>query len=441
MKKLYFLIILLISPIYIIRAEDINGELKFSEYWYMFSPKWQLSKDNFHLIDLYTTKESDDSEMKLKIRFQIRLKDNNTANSLSDLSSDNKITSYEIIPWEIWGEFNDIAINNLSLKIGKQYFEWGTADGIHPSSVLNPDDYSNPFQMGEKIPVTSLNLNYSFNNFKLYFIWIPVWTPAKFPSEFPLIKPDDFILPGTEVLQMNDNLESPSSNPEGMAKAVKLEFSLFNIDFSAGYFQGYDYLPEVKTLNYQLTGNNISQFNLDIGMYFPQMKVYSFDFTTSIAGFGLWTELGVYDYNKVTTTVTTPYGTSMETVIDDKPYASYVIGSDYNFPSGFYVNFQYSYGLPYVRGKKFLEDYFILSLKNTFFEDLLEIEMGNIMGFKRELPIKKNYELMLFQKISYSMTSDLIFSIIFQEIESYGNVLFKDWAKYDTAGITISYTF
>jgi len=439
MKRLFVGIIFVTLIPQILISFDINGELKFSDLWYIFPEKWELSKDNFHLLDLYTIKESEDESTRLKVRFQVRIKDRNSVSSAGDLSTMEKIMSYEIIPWEIWAQFNDIPLNNLSIKIGKQYFEWGTADGIHPTSVLNPDDYTNPFSMNEKIPVNALNINYTYESIKLFLIWMPSFTPVKLPEYFSLFDKSMYQLPGIELLNINENVIIPPQKNEGMGKALKLNFSLLNIDFSIGYFQGYDYMPEVNEISYVPVTNNI--YNLDIKMFFPKMQVYTFDLTTSIEGFGFWVEIGVYDYDKIYTSVITPMGIEKQKLFDGDPYASYIIGTDYTFENGFYFNLQYSYGLPYLRGKDNLEDYFILTLKDDFLQGLMEFEFANILGWNREYAIKDKNEVMLFQKLSLKPIEDLIFSLLFIEIDAKKDMLFYNWSQYDSAGLEISYTF
>lgn len=397
--------------------------------------KWEIARDKYHLFDLYLKNES--ARLDFKARVQTRFWD--TGNS-SDLSSMAGIFNYEIIPWEIWAQVNDLPLKNFSLKIGKQYFEWGTADGLHPTSVLNPDDYTDPFAMNEKIPVNAVNLNYFISSFKVFLIWLPSFTPVKLPKYFPFLDHTSYQLPGIELVQIQENTTIPKEQSQGMGWAFKCLFTLLSIDLSCGYFQGYDYMPSIKSVNYTLTGNMLDQFNLDIEMSFPKMKVYTMDLATSLHGFGLWTEVGIYDHDKTTLLINSPLRTEVTGILGG-PYASYVIGTDYSFSGGFYFNLQYAYGLPYVRGKDYLEDYFILSLKDDFFSGLLEIEIANMLGFNRSRALGKNNEMLLSQHIRSLYFDDIILGIIFSEITAYGNVLFKNWEDYDSLELYISYTF
>ncbi|MBU1078788.1 MAG: hypothetical protein KKH98_15945, partial [Spirochaetes bacterium] len=291
--KIIIIVFTLISTIY--GETSFGGELKLSQLWYVTGKEWEMSGDNYQLLDI-NMKNEDSRQFNYKVRFQTRVWDHSDLSSSDDLNTMGNLITYKIIPWEMWVQLNDIPFKRLSLKAGKQYFEWGTADGIHPTSVLNPDDYTDPFAMNEKIPVNAFNLNYYFSSFKLFLIWIPSFTPVRMPRFFPFISKEAYSIAGMELLKIEDELKQPSQLADGMGKAVKLQFSLFNIDYSMGYFHGYDYMPAVRSLNYIPAGNMFSELDLKIKMFFPKMQVYTFDWTTSIEGFGFFGEVGVYGF-------------------------------------------------------------------------------------------------------------------------------------------------
>jgi len=421
-------------------APQLGGEMKFSGLWYMTPNKWQYARDNYQLFDLTMSDDPADN-ISYKARVQTRLFRGGTVSSLSDLSDFKAVSAYEIIPWEIWVKINDIPFKNLSIKAGKQYFEWGTADGIHPGSALNPDDYTNPFAMGDKIPVTALDLNYTFNSVKFDLVWVPVFTPVKMPKYFPMFDNSAYQMPGFEIVSTTEALTLPKQKAGGMGMAANLAFSLFNIDFSVGAFDGYDYLPKLKQLTYDTTSAGVAKLALDADFDFPKLRLYSFNAASDIAGIGYWLEAGVYDYNNAASLSSSPFGVQSTTVFDGKPYISYVAGGDYNFQNGLYINLQYACGLPYVRGKGNMEDYLMLSVKQDFFYGLLDVELANMFGARRKYALKDNYEIILMQKLSYNATDNLVFSLFVSEIGAKGNTLFNAWKDYDSLGTELSYAF
>ncbi len=437
MKLLFILLLTFIS---VLNAEkEFGGEFKFSKAWYVYSNKWKNAKDTYHLFDLHLKNQIDNIDYKGRV--QIRFWDSYKEKEIDGLQNMGNVLSYEIIPWEVWVRINNIPVERMSLQIGKQYFEWGTADGIHPTSVLNPDDYTDPFALNEKIPVNAFNLNYYISSFKIFLIWIPGFTSVKMPGFFNFYNTDEYNLPGTELVNINEKYKRPSGLADGMGKAVKVCFSLFHIDFSCGYFSGYDYMPVAEKYEYFLTGNMVNQLGLLISSIYPKMRVYTFDLTTSIEGFGFWSEAGVYDYFKKDTLIITPQGLSRREVFNGEPYVSYVFGTDYSFINGFYINLQYAYGLPYVRGKELLEDYIVFAFKDEFANGLFGIEIGNMLGFKRNLPVKNNYEIIITPELKSYYFDDVVIGLMFSIVDAKGDVLFKDWQKYNSLKFYVSCIF
>lgn len=416
-------------------AVDIGGDLTLRESWYM-KDNIQKNQDNFHVLN-FRIGQSLNQNIKFKAELKTRVYDYNLFSDFSKLSDSAQIINTTITPWQLWVKMNNVLFQGLSVKLGKQYFEWGTADGIHPTSVLNPDDWSNPFGMGNKIPVSALNLQYTKNFIQASVIWIPTFTPALFPRYFSLFDESAFVMPGTTLGTLTENLMFPEFN-KSSEYAGKINFSFPVIDFSFGYFSGFDYMPQIQTLTYSPVSMTI--MNLEADYFFPQLEVYTFDFSTSVAGMGLWGEVGIYDYQTVNTILKTPFGDSQETALDGKPYATYVFGLDYNFINGWYGNLQYSYGLPYVRGWQNFEDYILGTLKIPI-GYFMNLNLANMFGFKRGQEIKDNYEYMLTQQLDYDITDNATFSIYVSEIDAYGAMLFKSWEKYDSFGFELKYSF
>ena len=79
---------------------------------------------------------------------------------------------------EYYAEFN---FSSFDLKVGKQIFSWGKADGFNPTDNLNPRDYVDLFVEEEKIGVPAINLLYYWNDFTFDLIFIPTYTPTRLP--------------------------------------------------------------------------------------------------------------------------------------------------------------------------------------------------------------------------------------------------------------------
>ncbi len=389
---------------------DLNGSVKLNYLWTVNDGKLKPFKYTFNEADIFTTFEGD--EVSGKLRFKGRLWNTDDEN-------------FDLIPWEIFVQINDFPFKNASLKIGKQYFEWGTADGIHPTSVLNPDDYSSAFSIGDKIPVNAVKFYFFTDSFNITAVWIPFFRQANygFSEEIFTSRSDG------EVAEV----ELPDVGGEGSGGAVKVGLSVFDVDLSVGIYRGYDYIKQIK----QIT---ITTSNTAICYAFPRMTAYLFDFTTSIAGIGFWGEMAVYDFDKFSTITTTPFYSTTNTILD-KPYPSFVVGGDYTFESGFYINIQYARGMPIVRGTEHLENYIIATLKDDFLDGDLEVSIGGIAGFKKMSAVKDEYEIMAFQQLSYSITEDVQLKLSLSQIDAKGDVLFFMWRDYDSVSLTAELSF
>ena len=79
---------------------------------------------------------------------------------------------------------------------------------------------------------------------------------------------------------------------------------------------------------------------------------------------------------KIYTTVTSPEETGQRLTLDDEPYFKYVVGGDYTFKNGLYVNAQYMHGFFTDRGVDGLEDYFLIALERKYFHEELKIRVA-----------------------------------------------------------------
>ena len=106
------------------------------------------------------------------------------------------------------------------------------------------------------------------------------------------------------------------------------------------------------------------------------------DLATSIAGIGFWAEAAAFIPEKdiiMSNDISAFFPMSPDPVILDsvlleaKPYVKFVVGGDYNFGDGSYLNLQYIHGFIHERGSEALNDYFFLRYEKGFFSDRLKI--------------------------------------------------------------------
>jgi hypothetical protein len=62
-------------------------------------------------------------------------------------------------------------------------------------------------------------------------------------------------------------------------------------------------------------------------------------------------------------------------LLDDRPYATWTLGGDYMFPSGWYLNLQWAHGLFLERGAGQLHNYLLSKLERQLFRETVTLTL------------------------------------------------------------------
>ncbi len=145
--------------------------------------------------------------------------------------------------------------------------------------------------------------------------------------------------------------------------------------------------------------------DLDTELIYPRLHIAGLDLAGAIGDVGIWAEAAAFFPEKIyleTDLSALGMGTRSSTAMDDNPYTKYVIGGDYTFKNGLYINGQYLHGFIYERGKDSLEDYFMFGLEQKFFADKLKVTpIGGGIEIKDFEDLKNNYALIFAPEIAY----------------------------------------
>ncbi|MBL7075323.1 hypothetical protein ISS37_08825 [candidate division KSB1 bacterium] len=289
-----------------------------------------------------------------------------------------------VAPWslelrEAYLDLYGFLTDDLDVRIGRQRIAWGTADKLNPTDNLNPDDLEDIFDFGAKLGVNALKATYYLGGLTLTGVYIPIFTPATLP-------PPDWasaLAPPTELPQgmilgkVTDTIALPEDKPvKSSMVGLKLETSLFNYDFSLSYFNGRDDLPLATAITINPV-DTLGTVDVATELCYPSMKVIGLDMAGAVGKIGVWAEgaLFIPEEVELATTIPTPLGmaTQKSIALDDEPYLKFVMGGDYTFKNGFYINAQYLHGFIHERGKDQLEDYFAFGVEKKFLNDKLKV--------------------------------------------------------------------
>jgi len=277
----------------------------------------------------------------------------------------------------------DFLLPHLDLTFGKQRIQWGTADKMNVVENLNPVDFANfftfdPDYFAERRPQTALNLEYYLgDNGRVQLVWLLQNPLSPFPFGYGTLLAK---LSGLENISVQKYWDR---GLEQTAFGLRVSRTIWNIDFALSYYNGNSSLPVLQELD--LFPPAAGTF------YYPHVQVAGFDCAGEFVGVGFWGEAALVLPENVTGSSRVPLVIAGQPVVIEnsfrlleKSYWKYVLGLDYNFGGGFYVNLQFLHGFFdefafSAEAKKYLglgQGRFLGELSNYLF-GRLEYKSGN----------------------------------------------------------------
>lgn len=460
------IIIMLFVNSYIVRAQEssitaqeqdesrlkISGELLTDERFLLNDKKdWAWNENRLTIkLDKKITNSS-------KFYSEVWLRNIGLPNitSSSDLYNKGIVDPYNLEIREAYVQLYGFLTKNLDVKIGRQRIAWGTADKLNPTDNLNPYDLEDVLDFGRHRGSDALSLNYYFSSdFSLQGVYIPVFQPANMPvGVFANALTPDLELPQGMVLnEFSDTLLMPRYNL-GASSTAGLKFKGFakGVDFSLSYVWGYDGLP-FATRNTFIPIDAMGGTNINSQLSYSRTHIFGVDMATSIAGIGFWVEAAAFLPEKdviMTNDLSafypmSPVPVTMDSLLLDssKPYIKFVIGGDYNFADGSYINFQFLHGFINERGNENLNDYFFLRYEKKFFNEKLKIvPIGGGFIVADWNKIKYNYAIVYMPEIAYKTTDNVEIALSAGIFNGKGDNLFGKLNDYDMLMFKMKYSF
>jgi hypothetical protein len=459
MKRLRILplLLLLVAVTYNVNAQD-EPSLKISGEF--------LSDERFLL------KDKNDwawNENRLSLKLEKKITDNSKfysdvwlrniglpkLSASSDLYNKNIVNPYNLEIREMYVELYGFLFKNLDLKIGRQRIVWGTADRLNPTDNLNPLDMEDILDFGRRRGSDAFNFNYYLNNdFSVQGVFVPFFQPANLPVGIfaNALNPSMDLPQGLVLKGFSDTLLTPKYNlGESATAGFKFKGMVKSVDFSLSYLWGYDGLPFV-TRNTITPVDFFGGVNIKSQLSFARTHIIGADMATSIAGIGFWAEAAAYIPENdmvMTTDLSALYPLSPVPVTHDsvllqkaKPYTKFIVGGDYNFKDGSYLNFQYMHGFVHERGNENLNDYFFLRYEKKFFDEKLKIApIGGAFIVTNWGKIDSNYALVYMPEIAYKATDNAEITISTVIFAGKGDNLFASMNDYNMFMFKLKYNF
>jgi len=209
------------------------------------------------------------------------------------------------------------------------------------------------------------------------------------------------------------------------------------------YYKGRDDIP---LLNYvKVTPADTTSINADVRMVYPEMQVLGLDMTGQIKDVGVWAENSVFFPKKQYLTQDLSalgMGTKKALALDDTPYIKFVLGADYTFNNGIYVNCQYIHGFLQERGSSNLENYLVMGLEKKFFEDKLNVKPITLAAEIKDFDnIAQNYALIYSPMLTYKPYDNVELNFGAILISGKSNTSFGQLQDKDTLFVNAKYFF
>jgi hypothetical protein len=373
----------------------------------------------------------------------------------ADLYNKGIVDPYNLEIREAYVQLYGFLTKNMDITIGRQRIAWGTADKLNPTDNLNPYDMEDILDFGRHRGSDAINLNYYFSkDFSIQSVFIPFFQPANMPVGIF----SDALNPGIQLPQgmvlkgYSDTILMPRySLGQSSVSAVKFKGFAKGVDFSASYVRGIDGLP-LNTRNTFFPADTLGRININSQLSFARIHIIGADLATSLAGIGFWAEAAVFVPEKdivMTSDLSALYPVSPVPVIQDslilektKPYFKFIVGGDYFFGDGSYLNIQYMHGFIHERGNKNLNDYLFMRYEKKFLNEKLKVAPiggGFIVTDWNE--IKNNYALVYMPEIAYQAIDNAEIVLSVALFDGKGDNLFANLKNYNMFMFKFKYSF
>lgn len=365
------------------------------------------------------------------------------------------IDPYNLEVREAYVQVFGFLTKKLDLKLGRQRIVWGTADKLNPTDNLNPLDMEDILDFGRRRGSDAISMNYYFNSdVSLQGVYIPFFQPANMPIGIfaNALNPSMELPQGMVLKGLSDTLLAPKYNlSESSTAGLKFKGYVKGVDFSLSYIWGYEGLP-VSTRNTFIPVDMTGGIKINSQLSFIRTHIIGADFSTSIAGAGFWGEAAVFvpesdvimtnDLSAFYPTSPVPVTTDSLILDKSKPYVKFIIGTDYNFADGSYINCQYLHGFVQEMGVDGLNDYFFARYEKKFLNDKLKISpISGAFIVTNWNKLSDNYAIAYMPQVSYNATDDIEITLSATFFDGKGNNMFANLKEYNMFGFKMKYSF
>jgi hypothetical protein len=153
--------------------------------------------------------------------------------------------------------------------------------------------------------------------------------------------------------------------------------TVLNYDFSVSCYAGRSDFPVMKRVALTPDGNGGVEAHSTLS--YPRIHVLGADMSGAIGDVGVWAEAGVFFPEEMRATVDATavgMGSSELVTLPDDSFVRFVIGGDYTFSNGIYMNGQFIHGFVHELGRDALHDYLVGGVEKKFRNETLKLTLA-----------------------------------------------------------------
>ena len=356
-----------------------------------------------------------------------------------------KSNPWDLVFREAYVDLYGFILSDLDLRIGRQRIAWGTGDQINPTDNVNPDDFEDIWDFGRHVPVNSVLATYYRGDVTLSGVFVPAFAPATFPpAEWAgALASPGALRDGLTVSGMSDRLHVPEGTlAEGASAAVKVARPVLDYDLSLSYFQGRSDIPVASRV--VLTPGKGRGVHVESELVYPRLSVIGADMSGAVGSIGVWSEVAVLFPNEVRTTVDgSAVGEALQTSVALKgdPFVKYVVGADYTFHGGLYVNGQFVHGFAHELGADALHDYVAGGVEKKLRHDTVKMTLAAAAEIPRLASPFDDLAIVGMPEVAYYPADGSEIALGVRFIQATGKTSFGELDDMDEVYLTVKYAF
>lgn len=300
-----------------------------------------------------------------------------------DLTSGSRVSPLNLELREAYIDFYALGSKKLDLRIGRQRIAWGVGSNFNPTDNLNPDDIEDIMDFGRHLASDGFKASYYLGEYTITGVFIPTFKPAVLPEGDwgSALIPGVTLPPGLILSEFTDQIIMPENKlSECSTSGLRVGRNLWGFDLSLSYIHGRDDLPIARKIT-ATPGDEPFEVNLASELIYPRHDIAGIDLAGSLGNVGVWVEAAVFFPEKIKMASDfSSFGMGIQetTVLNDDAFVKYLVGADYTFKNGIYMNSQFLHGFFHERGDD-LKNYLVFGLECQVLPEKLMIPFGIII--------------------------------------------------------------